>query len=156
VSLEFIETTSTGSDGKHFGIDRSGAFNIQRCIADDEDFVMDKRSVQNSGAAGASDSGDLVAFFMIIRKCASLESIPQAGMPQLDLSTQTNISRKETQERRVRRCFGSGNEVGDSSADLRDRFLQNMVEPKDVFCEEPLKILRRQGCYDNERIREPG
>src|ERR1041385_7940639 len=66
-------------------------------------------------------------------------------MPQLNLRAQSKVSRQQTKNRRLWQRSQVLHKPQNSRTDPALAFMQNVVEPKYVSLEKPLKILRRFG-----------
>lgn len=75
--FKFFDGRHTGGDRECFSTDRFPAFNIERGIANHDNFVAPDFAREQIAATVVGNAGDLVAFMMVIGKCTDGEAMPE-------------------------------------------------------------------------------
>ena len=89
-------------------------------------------------------SGNLVALFVVVGERASLEDVPEIEVAQLDLGTEPDVAREQAEQGRLRQFLQFANKIPHARTQLGLAGAQDVVEPKHVALEEPLKVFRRR------------
>lgn len=84
--------------------------------------------------------GDLVALFMVVRKGAQLEFLPQVKMTQLDLGAELDVPGEQTDRGGMRQGAQIAQHAGHARTGFRLALGQDMVKPENITLEEPLEV----------------
>ena len=85
--------------GQRFGLDGPRATNVQRGIADDQDFIPAQRPAKTFPAPLPRDDGNLVAFLIVVGKGANGNFSHQIIMLQLDARALANVAGQQAERR---------------------------------------------------------
>ena len=152
-------------DGEHAGVDGAAAFDVQRRVADDEDFVVAQRLAEVPVTALTRDAGEVVAMVVIVaeRSCLGFKPGPQRVMPQLDFRAEPDVTREETEPRRSWQRGELREKFVRAGARATALFAEQMIEPESVAIEEAARVLgsvrdavMREQFADQSGVRAPG
>ena len=76
VRLEFFDLGSAGGYRDYFCLDGASASDVQRSIADHQNFFICKFPFQETCAPFARDGRDFIPLLVIIRKSAGFKNVP--------------------------------------------------------------------------------
>src|ERR1043166_2298767 len=101
--LQFVRPRAARCDGQDSGVDGASAFNVVGRVADYQDLLTAQGRAQQLAPPLLSDSGDLVAVFVIIGEPAGLENFPELITANLDLRAKSDVTRQQTDGGRLRK-----------------------------------------------------
>jgi len=141
--LQFFKLRTAGCHGEATRTNRPSAGNVQRRVADDDNFLAVQFTTESPVATCPGDTGDFIAILMVVTIAAGDEWIPQAVVTQLDLRAEADVAREQAQQRRLGQRREFRKPVAHSGTRAAGEFMEVMVEPEHVAVEEPAEVLRR-------------
>lgn len=138
--LQVGQRRAAGGHRQNIGPDRATTLDVQRRVANDNDFLPAQLTAKQFRPAPMGRVRDLIPLFVVVGKCARDEFLPQIEVPQLDLCAKPDISREQTERRRIRQRLQIVDQFPDAGTGLRFTLGQNVVEPEDVALEEAAEM----------------
>ena len=83
----------------------------------------------------------MVAVFLVVRKRAGLENLPELEVAEFDFRSEPDVTGQQANRRRLGQRVQLMNEFPDSGENTTPRLRQQVVEPEDVGVEEAAEIL---------------
>ena len=153
VLLQFGGGIAAGSHRQNFGVDVFAAGDVERRIANNEDFFTPQRASEQLAAALAGHDSNLAAILVVVGEGAGAEVVPELVMAELELRAQTDIASEQTDARRLRQRVEVPDQFGNSLEHRSAQLREHVIEPKNVVVEKLRKILRtRFDAVEAEKV----
>lgn len=138
-----MQFRAAGRDSQNFRADKFSATNIKRSVADHDDFLRLQIFPKHAPTAFERGDGDLVAFFVVVGKCAEMKIFPKVVAAQFEFRAEFDIAGKQAERRRIFEREQIADEILDAVTNLTVAVRENVVEPENVALEKFREMFRR-------------
>ena len=124
--FQFVQRRAAGGDCQDFRADEFSAADVKRCVADHNNFLRAQVISEHAPGTLERGGGDVVAVFVVVRKSAELENVPQSISAQFEFRAKLDITGEQSERGRFRQRLQVADEFLDAVADF-------------AFLDDPLK-----------------